>query len=105
MTLASALVRTPVGFSTDFVDPNASPLEPWMAQAINGTYGQPPPVPQQPAAPPMIRQQDPSSLAAALTAGGSGNGSGAATPGTGQVPTDMLAQALVKNSFPTGPMY
>ena len=95
MTLASALVGS-----------SALPVQPWMAPYMLGQPPAPPP-PQQPAAPrlaPTFVQTSPDSLAGALATSGSGNGGGAA-PGSGPVPNDMLAQALVKNAKPTGPMY
>ena len=49
---------------------------------------------------PMIVQQQPKSGLAAALAGLFGNNSGAP-----RVPNDTLAQALLKNAMPTGPMY
>src|SRR5665213_2552599 len=95
MTLASALVRTPVGFSTDFVDPNAPTT---LSSALLG-------LPQGPARRPMIVQQAPDQPSPDASTGNSGGVPGTSGAGTAQVPTDMRAQALMKSATPTGPMY
>jgi len=90
MTLASALVRTPAGFGTDFVDPNAPTT---LSSALLGLHA---PAPRQ-----MIVQQAPDQPQPSASTGNSAP----SAAGSGQVPTDMLAQALMKNAMPTGPMY
>ena len=92
MTLASALVRTPVGSNTDLVDPNA-PVN--LASALQGATPAPAPRPV------IVQQQPQSGLAATLAKLGIGGGTNA----SGKVPTDLLARALMQHAMPTGPMY